>query len=108
MMLWSIWRSRNLMVWEATEETIANIIHSSFHALQKWLEVQEKGGNLDPKPITQASGTQEKLPRGFTKHNIDASFSVEHNKVVFVLEMSMAFSWELRRFGSNLSLMCLY
>lgn len=47
----SIWRGRNPKVWE---ETVATIVHMSFHTYQEWLEVKGKGGNLALKLYTRA------------------------------------------------------
>lgn len=69
MVLWSIWRSKNLKAWETTEQTIATIVHRSLPELLK-----ENEGNLAPKPTIRAIGSWVKLLRVFTKCNVDTFF----------------------------------
>jgi len=86
--LWSLWKRRNLKLWQRIHETNAQVVERDVHMREYWKLVQEMRESVR---ITEA---QPQLRRSRThahtwkrhascryKGNFDASFSSNHNKV---------------------------
>lgn len=98
--LWSIWKSRNLKLWQQEDENNNNIIERAKHLLEGWRIVNMKQHGLQQHDSTAAatntsaaqSGHRgndvirwQKPRRGRMKCNVDASFSASRNQ--FGIEM---------------------
>lgn len=82
MTLWSIWRSRNLKVWEGVAEEASTIFFRDWNLLQEWSKARETEAiPRASNPSTSAHSTSSKPPMGFVKCNIDASFFANSNQV---------------------------
>jgi ribonuclease HI len=94
-MLWSLWKHRNLKLWQDVNETEAQVIDRAFHLIDDWgsanIDIQEQ--TLPRAPLiglprdnqdrasTSSSDTSWKRPQqGSLKCNIDASFSDSLNR----------------------------
>jgi ribonuclease HI len=94
-MLWSLWKHRNLKLWQGVNETEAQVIDRAFHLIDDWgsanIDIQEQ--TLPRAPLiglprdnqdrasTSSSDTSWKRPQqGSLKCNIDASFSDSLNR----------------------------
>jgi hypothetical protein len=79
---WSIWRSRNVTIWENTRERVANIVQRGKCLLEEWRAVRIGPVQREnpPQPTVNRHPWQ-RPPRGFVKCNVDASFSKPLNKV---------------------------
>ncbi|XP_039682833.1 uncharacterized protein [Medicago truncatula] len=95
--LWSIWKSRNLGLWENVTETKSNIVARAKHLIEDWRFANKKQQMHDCQQQNTAAVTLpyaqqntvsrpgvcrwQRPARGRFKCNIDASFSTSTNKV---------------------------
>ncbi|XP_045802565.1 uncharacterized protein LOC123896188 [Trifolium pratense] len=80
--LWSLWRSRNVAVWDNQLDRTVDIIHRGSCLLTEWRiarNVEEQ--DLLYNHHRQGSNKWQRPPHNFIKCNVDASFSEHHNKV---------------------------
>jgi ribonuclease HI len=76
--IWSLWKHRNLKLWQDVEETPAQVVDRAFHLIEDWRaanSVTERSSG----PNAPIHGWQRPQP-GRMKCNIDASFSDSLNR----------------------------
>ncbi|KAK2358306.1 hypothetical protein QL285_095501 [Trifolium repens] len=86
--LWSLWKRRNLQLWQDVSETVAQVIDRAFHLVEDWCTANSirdppQGiSTADPNMITIAPTalTWQHPQQGRLKCNIDASFSESLNR----------------------------
>jgi len=95
--MWSIWKSRNLKLWQHVSESTVTILERAKHLLEGWRKANRKQGLLGQVYSPASTGPQthdgqnmdnrygnirRRKPRsGRFKFNVDASFSTSSNKV---------------------------
>lgn len=82
MTLWSIWRSRNLKIWDGLDEGSDTIVLCGHNPMDKWPKARDIG--VQPRLVHNPGVVQanwSKPPMGFVKCSIDASFSADRNRV---------------------------
>jgi hypothetical protein len=93
--LWSLWKHRNLKLWEDVNETDGQVIDRALHLIEDWSTANVTIQRQAP-PNTTARGAQHTIPgmaspsssitswqrplQGRLKCNVDASFSTSLNK----------------------------
>ncbi|PNY12478.1 ribonuclease H, partial [Trifolium pratense] len=82
MNLWSLWRSRNVFIWDHKNESTAEIIHIGSSLLSEWRNARriEEQTSLIAR-TNRDSLKWKRPPHGFFKCNVDGSFSEYHNRV---------------------------
>jgi ribonuclease HI len=84
--LWSLWKRRNLKLWQDVSETVAQVIDRAFHLVEDWCTANSTRdppqGTSTTDPITTAPNalTWQHPQQGRLKCNIDASFSESLNR----------------------------
>lgn len=81
MLLWSIWRRRNLKLWEEKIEEVAQVIFRASSAMDEWKLANKFHG--DPLPSQESKNIWVSPPHGWLKCNIDAAFFKEQNLTSF-------------------------
>jgi ribonuclease HI len=89
--MWSIWKARNLKLWQQTTDSTFTILERARHLLQGWRNANRKQNFLGQDTTPSCSRSDEhngngnsrwrKPTRGRLKCNIDASFPNNANKV---------------------------
>ncbi|XP_058783747.1 uncharacterized protein LOC131658475 [Vicia villosa] len=77
--LWSLWKCRNNLIWNQTEESKYHICNRAMNLLVGWRKAQTTRNPPNPQSNSSADTTWRKPAIGRLKCNIDASFS--NNKV---------------------------
>ncbi|KAK2375736.1 hypothetical protein QL285_076606 [Trifolium repens] len=81
--LWSLWKNRNNKVWNNFNESCQAICDRASWLLMSWKNAQQtrSRGEIRNMPQVQASLSWSPPSQGRYKCNVDASFSVQRNKV---------------------------
>jgi hypothetical protein len=90
--LWSLWKHRNIKLWQGTDETVAQVVDRAFHLIEDWSSANFVTNDTSPTRAPPHGGTRIhhgsasstttwQRPRpGRMKCNIDASFSESLNR----------------------------
>jgi ribonuclease HI len=91
--MWSIWKARNLQVWQQVTDSTTTILERARHLLDGWRKANRKQTSVrpdNPAPLPSSSNLNDnsnlrwRKPRsGRYKCNVDASFPNTMNKVGF-------------------------
>jgi hypothetical protein len=86
--MWSLWKSRNMKLWQQQNETNVQVFQRATHLLEEWRaahDIRSRSSNQTTipqvRPIRQEEDHWKKLAPGRYKCNIDASFSTSLNRV---------------------------
>lgn len=71
MLLWSLWRKRNLKIWEDKSEEVSQVIFRASSALDEWKLARSSLEDLAPPFISHVAW---ETPLGWLKCNVDAAF----------------------------------
>lgn len=81
MTLWSIWKSRNLKLWESTQEEPHIILSRAMEVHKGWRFAQESSKFTPPRRAAAQNSVWCPPPMHFLKFNIDAAILKNQNKV---------------------------
>jgi len=80
--MWSLWKSRNMKLWQQQNELNSHVLHRATHLLDEWRATQTIKSTAAPNPPTRQEEDNWKKPTpGKYKCNIDASFSTSLDRV---------------------------
>ncbi|PNY10976.1 cytochrome p450 [Trifolium pratense] len=80
-MAWSIWKGRNNQVWNNTSDSCQTVLERALHLITSWRNAQQLCSLTHVMQLVQQQTYWSKPRIGRYKCNIDASFSMPHNKV---------------------------
>ena len=83
MMLWSIWKSRNQVVWNNKTACVRNIVNSARSLLVQWQQAQARKMIQVNWNVVRLQGALKWIPpqENWYKLNIDASCSASNRKM---------------------------
>lgn len=79
MICWSLWRKRNIKVWEEALEEANVVLARACHTLQDWKKAKEAYSRETNSQHSQDLLVWRKPPLGFLKCNVDAGFHNDLN-----------------------------
>jgi len=86
--MWSLWKSRNVKLWQQHNETNVQVFKRATHLLEEWRaakDIRSRSSNQTTvpqvRPIRQEEDHWKKPTPGRYKCNIDVSFSTSLNRV---------------------------
>ncbi|MCH90443.1 cytochrome P450, partial [Trifolium medium] len=80
-MAWSIWKCRNNQVWNNITESSQTVYNRAMHLITSWRNAQQVHALAHVTQPVQQQAAWFKPSLGRYKCNIDATFSILHNKV---------------------------
>ncbi|CAJ2637029.1 unnamed protein product [Trifolium pratense] len=80
-MVWSIWKRRNNQVWDNITDSDQNVVARARHLITSWRDAQQIRSLTNTVQTDPQQMIWVKPSHGRYKCNVDASFSLAHNKV---------------------------
>lgn len=84
--MWSMWKRRNLKLWQQQNETIMHVLERAKHTLDDWRSAQQIWLQREDVPLTHQGNSSDSMvvewskpAYGRYKCNIDSSFSSSMN-----------------------------